>query len=91
VHPGIVRTPMMLEAPGIFRTISYAALPFSLSPDKGAATSVYLACSPDAAQISGQYFANAKMKKVKTASNTQENRDLLWTLSMDAYQRALPT
>ena len=91
VHPGIVRTPMMLEAPGIFQAISYAALPFSLSPDKGAATSVYLASSPDAAQISGQYFANAKVKKVKTASNTQENRDLLWTLSMDAYQRALPT
>jgi retinol dehydrogenase 12 len=91
VHPGIVRTPMMLEAPGIFRAISYAALPFSLSPDKGAATSVYLASSADAAQISGQYFTNAKVKKVKTASNTQENRDLLWTLSMNAYRRALPT
>jgi retinol dehydrogenase-12 len=91
VHPGIVRTPMMLEAPGIFRAMSYAALPFSLSPDKGAATSVYLASSADAAQISGQYFTNAKVKKVKTASNTQENRDLLWTLSMNAYRRALPT
>jgi NAD(P)-dependent dehydrogenase (short-subunit alcohol dehydrogenase family) len=84
VHPGIVRTPMMQEAPGIFRAISYAALPFSLSPDKGAATSVFLASSPDPAQVSGQYFTNAKVKKVKTASNTQENRELLWNLSMDA-------
>jgi retinol dehydrogenase-12 len=91
VHPGIVRTPMMRGAPGIFRAISYAALPFSLSPDKGAATSVFLASSPDPAQVSGQYFANAKLKKVKTAYNTQENRDLLWTLSMDAYQRVLRT
>jgi retinol dehydrogenase 12 len=91
VHPGIVRTPMMREASGVFRAISYAALPFSLSPDNGAATSVFLASSPDLAQVSGQYFTNAKVKKVKTASNTQENRNLLWALSMDAYQRALPT
>ncbi len=84
VHPGIVRTPMMRGAPGVFRAISYAALPFSRSPDKGAATSVFLAGSPDAAQISGQYFANGKVQKVKTAFNTRENRDLLWNLSMDA-------
>jgi NAD(P)-dependent dehydrogenase (short-subunit alcohol dehydrogenase family) len=90
VHPGIVRTPMMLGAPGLFRAMSYVALPFSLSPDKGAATSVFLACSPDPAQVSGQYFTSAKAKKVKSGANTQENRDLLWTLSMDAYQRALP-
>ena len=89
VHPGIVRTPMMRGAPGIFRAISYAALPFSLSPDKGAATSIFLASSQEPAQVSGQYFANGKSKKVKTAYNTQENRELLWTLSMDAYQRAL--
>ena len=81
---------MMQEAPGIFRAISYAALPFSLSPDKGAATSVFLASSPDSAQVSGQYFRRAKVKKIKTRYNTQKNRDLLWSLSLDACQRALP-
>jgi retinol dehydrogenase-12 len=84
VHPGIVRTPMMRGAEGVFRAISYAALPFSLSPEKGAATSVFLASSPDAALTSGQYFTNAKPKKVKTHHNTPENRDVLWNLSMDA-------
>ena len=83
VHPGIVRTPMMLGATGIFRAISYAARPFSLSPDKGAATSVFLAASPDQAHVSGQYFTNSKLQKVKTSANTQQNRDLLWTLSID--------
>ena len=91
VHPGIVRTPMMRGAPGVLRLISYAALPFSRSPDKGAATSVFLAGSPDAARISGQYFANAKVQNVRTAYNTQENRELLWTLSMGAHERALPS
>ncbi len=90
VHPGIVRTPMMRGAPGVFRAISYAALPFSLSPDKGAATSVFLASSQEPAQVSGQYFTRAKSKEVKTTYNTQKDRDLLWALSMDAYQRALP-
>jgi NAD(P)-dependent dehydrogenase (short-subunit alcohol dehydrogenase family) len=89
-HPGIVKTPMMLGAKGLLRAISYVALPFSLAPDKGAATSVFLASSPGPAQVSGQYFANATAKKVKTATNTQENRDLLWNLSMDAYQRGVP-
>jgi retinol dehydrogenase-12 len=91
VHPGIVRTPMMRQAPGVFRLISYAALPFSRSPDKGATTSLFLAGSPDAAQISGQYLANAKVQNVKTAYNTQENRELLWTLSMGAYDRVPPS
>jgi NAD(P)-dependent dehydrogenase (short-subunit alcohol dehydrogenase family) len=86
VHPGIVRTPMMRGAEGVLRAISYAALPFSLTADKGAATSVFLASSAEPAQVSGQYFANAKTKEVKTAFNTQENRNLLWSLSMDAYQ-----
>lgn len=89
VHPGVVRTPMMRRAPGVFRAISYVALPFSLSADKGAATSVFLASSPEPARVSGQYFANAEAKTVKTAANTQENRNLLWSISMDAYQRAL--
>ena len=84
VHPGIVRTPMMRGAQGAFRAISYAALPFSVSPDKGATTSVFLASSPDPTQVSGQYFTNAKSRKVKTSYNTQENRKLLWNLSMDA-------
>ncbi|MBV8789284.1 MAG: SDR family NAD(P)-dependent oxidoreductase [Mycobacterium sp.] len=83
VHPGIVRTPMMLGATGIFRAISYAARPFSLSPDEGATTSVFVASSPDQAEVSGQYFTKSKSRKVKTAANTQQNRDLLWTMSMN--------
>ncbi|OBG20126.1 SDR family oxidoreductase [Mycobacterium sp. 852002-51057_SCH5723018] len=84
VHPGIVRTPMMWDARGALRAMTYAALPFSISPDKGAATSVFLATSEDSAQVSGQYFANAKAKKVKSESNTPENRKRLWNLSMAA-------
>jgi retinol dehydrogenase-12 len=83
-HPGIVRTPMMRGAEGVFRAISLAALPFSRSPERGAATSLFLARSPEVAQASGQYFVNSAPKHVKSGYNTPQNRDLLWNLSMDA-------
>jgi retinol dehydrogenase 12 len=91
VHPGVVRTQMMLGTPGIFRAISYAALPFSLSPHKGAASSVFLAAAPELANVSGRYFSRAKTREAKTTFNTPENRNLLWSLSMTAMQRTLPT
>jgi NAD(P)-dependent dehydrogenase (short-subunit alcohol dehydrogenase family) len=91
LHPGVVRTQMMLGTPGIFRAISYAALPFSLSPDKGAAGSVFLAAAPELAEVSGQYFSRAKAREAKTIFNNPENRNLLWSLSMTAMQRTLPT
>jgi NAD(P)-dependent dehydrogenase (short-subunit alcohol dehydrogenase family) len=88
VHPGIVRTKMMLRAPGIFKVISYLALPFSVSPQKGAATSVYLASSPEVKQVSGRYFVDSKPTAFRTKFNTDEVRELLWNISiclLEAY------
>lgn len=84
VHPGIVKTPMMLNARGFFRAVAYLALPFALSPEQGAATSVHLAASPDVAGVSGKYFTRGKQTNFKTAFNTPENRELLWNLSMQS-------
>jgi len=84
VHPGIVRTQMMLNAPGVFRFVSYLSLPFSISPERGAATTVHVATSPALAGVSGQYFVGAKPVKTKSALNTPENRELLWDLSLAA-------
>jgi NAD(P)-dependent dehydrogenase (short-subunit alcohol dehydrogenase family) len=88
VHPGVVRTQMMLRAPGIFRAAAYLALPFALSPQQGAATSVHLAASPDVAGLSGKYFARAKEANVRTAFNTPENRERLWDISMQSLRLA---
>jgi retinol dehydrogenase 12 len=91
VHPGIVRTPMMLQAPGALRVVSYLSLPFSISPSKGARTSVYLASSPDASGISGQYFTKSKRAAVKNKFDTPENRALLWDLSLRAAGESAAT
>jgi retinol dehydrogenase 12 len=81
VHPGIVRSQMMWRAPGAFRLISYLALPFSVSPQKGAATSVFLAASPDVSHITGEYFVDSRPAAYKTDFNTEEIRQELWRIS----------
>jgi NAD(P)-dependent dehydrogenase (short-subunit alcohol dehydrogenase family) len=83
-HPGIVRTSMMRRAPGAFRVVSFLALPFSTSPENAARTSVYLATSPDVRGTSGGYFASSKKIATKNAFDTEENRALLWDLSVKA-------
>jgi len=81
VHPGIVRTPMMKKAPGAFRLVTYLALPFSVTPERGARTSVYLATSPDVRDVSGAYFVGSKATPSKSVFDTPEHRALLWDLS----------
>ena len=87
VHPGIARTQMMLRAPGMFKVVSYLALPFSVSPQKGAATSVYLASSLEVTTISGRYFTGCKPAAIKSKFDTQTVRKLLWKNSEESLQR----
>lgn len=89
VQPGIVRTQMMFRATGLLKVITLLAYPFSVSPEKGAATSVYLATSADLATVSGKYFKNSKMAKADSKFNTPENRQLLWKLSMDSLTQSI--
>jgi NAD(P)-dependent dehydrogenase (short-subunit alcohol dehydrogenase family) len=87
VHPGIVRTRMMLQAPGLLRLVSLLSLPLSISPFEGARTSVYLASSPEVKRVSGQYFKKSKTAPVKSKFDTAENRALLWDLSLNTMER----
>jgi NAD(P)-dependent dehydrogenase (short-subunit alcohol dehydrogenase family) len=81
VHPGVVRTQMMLRAPGAFRVVSWLALPIAISPQKGAATSVYLATSPEVEAVTGRYFAGGKPADIKCKFNTAPTRRRLWEVS----------
>ena len=84
VHPGIVRTRMLLNAPGVFRLVSYLSLPFSTSPVEGARTAVYLASSPAVSGVSGRLFTKSKPTAVKNRFDTLANRALLWDLTTNA-------
>jgi retinol dehydrogenase 12 len=91
VHPGIVRTRMMLQAPGILRLVSYLSLPFSVSAVEGACTSVFLASSAEVSGISGQYFTRSRRAPVNNKFDTEANRALLWDLSSNAVDAHLAT
>jgi retinol dehydrogenase-12 len=87
VHPGIVRTPMMMRAPGVFRILSYLSLPVSIPPEKGARTSVYLATSPEVRSETGHYFIDSKKAETRNRYDTAENRALLWELSRQSIRK----
>jgi hypothetical protein len=77
---------MMLQAPGWFRALSYLSLPFSISPARGARTSVYLASSPEVASGSGAFFTRSKRTKTRNKFDTPENRARLWDLSLESVR-----
>lgn len=85
-HPGVVRTQMMLRAPGPLKIVSWLTLPFAMSPQEGAATSVYLATSPEVATVTGRYFAGGKDEVVKSKFNTVPMRSRLWDISAGSLQ-----
>ena len=60
LHPGLVKTPLLDEVPWLMRKLFHL---FSGSPEKGARTSIYLATSPEVANVTGKLFADCKQVK----------------------------
>jgi NAD(P)-dependent dehydrogenase (short-subunit alcohol dehydrogenase family) len=61
LHPGVVATNIWpSEAPLFIKMVIGVMKPFMLSPKRGAKVSLYLATSPDVANVSGQYFVKSK-------------------------------
>jgi len=83
LHPGTVRTGYGADgdSKGLLTLGLKIARPFFLSPEQGARTSVYLASSPDVAEVSGKYFAKCKVKAPKAAALDIEAAQRLWTVS----------
>jgi NAD(P)-dependent dehydrogenase (short-subunit alcohol dehydrogenase family) len=55
--------------------------PFSISPEKGARTSVYLAASPDVAGVTGEYFVKCRVATPSTAAQDDTAASRLWAVS----------
>ncbi|MGA8045975.1 MAG: SDR family oxidoreductase [Dermatophilaceae bacterium] len=82
LHPGVVRTNFGREdSTGWMRLMLPVIRPFMKSPNRGAATSVYLASSPDVEAVTGRYFANSKLKTSSKASRGAEAAARLWEVS----------
>jgi NAD(P)-dependent dehydrogenase (short-subunit alcohol dehydrogenase family) len=56
LHPGFVATRFADESGGLISRLAWLAKFFAISPAEGAQTIIYLASSPEVANVTGQYF-----------------------------------
>ena len=82
LHPGVVDTGFGAEDPSrIYRYLVPLVRPFMKTPERGAATSIYLASSPEVAGISGRYFVDRKARTSSKASHDDDAAARLWRVS----------
>lgn len=82
LHPGMTSTGFSSEDPSrVFAPLVAVMRPFMRKPAKGAETPIYLASSPEAAGITGTYFANRAARKSNKASYDRATTARLWDVS----------
>ncbi len=65
VAPGIVKTDFLQNSRGLAAALLRLSLLFSVTPEKGAETPLWVALAPELADVSGRYFENHKEKAGK--------------------------
>ncbi|NJK33093.1 MAG: hypothetical protein HC927_12170 [Deltaproteobacteria bacterium] len=84
VHPGLVAS-NFAAADDVSRLGNRIMMklirPFSLSPEKGAATSIYVASSPELEGKTGGYYAKSRPAKTTKHAQDDEAAERLWTIS----------
>jgi retinol dehydrogenase 12 len=83
VHPGAVSTRLGTNTGSFGRLVTYAMRPFFKTPMQGAATSLYVATSPELANTSGRYFADCRERETTAAARDSEAARRLWNLSCE--------
>jgi NAD(P)-dependent dehydrogenase (short-subunit alcohol dehydrogenase family) len=82
LHPGVVRTAFAAEDPSpMWRVLLPLIRPFLKSPEQGAATSIYLASSPEVEGVTGKYFVNRKPQGSNKTSYETATAARLWQVS----------
>ncbi len=81
VHPGTVATNIWSRPLGPVGFIMALPKLFMTTPKQGAETIVYLASSPDAKDLNGEYLEKLKVKKSSDESYNEEIAQRLWDVS----------
>lgn len=79
LHPGLVKSHLLDDMNPFMRMFVHL---FSVTPEKGAQTSIYLASSPEVEGVTGGYFSNSKPAKTIGQANDEEAEKKLWDISM---------
>jgi len=83
LHPGVVRTRFAVDRKT--NKLSFFAKlyqPFTITQEKGAETSIFLASSPEVQNITGQYFDKKKIARTSKAAQNEDDAKKLWNVSM---------
>ena len=84
LHPGVARTGFASEDPSLMWKLFLPLIRLLLkTPQMGAATSIYLASSPEVEGVTGTYFAARKPKASSQASRDTAAAARLWQISLD--------
>jgi len=83
LHPGVVATSFGRagEVWNLWSLAFRAARPFMLTPERGARTTVFIACDPSLQETSGEYFAGCTLARSSQASQDPEAAVRLWEVS----------
>lgn len=81
LHPGVVNTRLFDKFPGFMKGMTRL---FTITPKKGAQTSIYLATSDEGGKLSGKYFARSRQKNSSAEGMSQANIELA-ALLCDRY------
>jgi NAD(P)-dependent dehydrogenase (short-subunit alcohol dehydrogenase family) len=83
LHPGSVATGYARDGDttGFLAWGVKVYAPFSLTPEQGARTSVYLASSPEVEGVTGKYFAKSRQKTPSANARDREAAARLWEIS----------
>lgn len=94
LHPGIIGTNLVRETgPSWLRAIGFTWF-YKLimpSPASGARTTIYLASSPEVANVTGEYFVKEKIAPMSQAARDVDAAARLWTISEQLSGVTMPT
>lgn len=81
LHPGVIGSNFGRDGPWYVRWFMKLARPFLTDPEEGARTPVYLATSPEVANVTGGYFADEEPRKPGRRARDDELAERLWRTS----------
>ncbi len=81
LHPGAVATNIWGRPLGRLGFLMRLTRLFMIGPEKGAETSIYLACSPEISGVSGKYFTKKKERESSEESRDEDVARRLWRVS----------
>jgi len=83
LHPGFVNTGFAKNNNWIVKAGMALLSPIQRSPERGAETSIYLACSPEVDGVTGKYFVDSKPVPSDPASYNHATSEWLWQISLE--------